>query len=200
MSVLSCRLNVSGRVAPCRCRHSDISVPPVVLFQILSALSVAFFAIELYRLAAGAEQLLAQLAEVYPQEEAVRLVHQSRTLLVVRLCGSLVCTAFSVALVVGVLRGNRWLVLSFVVLFGLYMAVSTAAVFYAFYDPAVVISEASIIELRKQNVDLAKAVIYISLGVALGIYAFLWYLAVVVYSYYKEMVKRGPTIEHRQLY
>ncbi|KAF0295916.1 hypothetical protein FJT64_006627 [Amphibalanus amphitrite] len=171
-----------------------------IVFTVLGVLSMVSSAIELHKLDVGSEQLLTQLGELYPHRDAERLLYHSRALLVARLCTTVLFTAICAALVVGVFRSSRPLVLAFVVLFGLYMLVSTVAIFYAFYDPSVVIDVNTIAELSENDRTMAKAIIYTSLAVILGVYGFFWYLLLVVYSYYKELAKRGPTVEHRQLF
>ena len=170
------------------------------LLQILSAISVVYTAVNLYQLDSGHDMIVKELNKLYPDEDVDQVFQQARSLLVVRLCAAIFFTLFSAVLVLGVYRENRQLVLIFVIFYWLYLLAFTIAIFYAFYDPSVFIDQITIDKLRKQDADVAKAIIYIALFVQLGVFGFFYYLAVVVFSYYKELERTGPTKEHRQLF
>lgn len=189
----------------CRCCCSTMRLEKAskiiaIIFTILGGISLLMYIVKLFQLDAGRDELLDALEKVFPDMDAQQVFDHARTMAVLRLVSGVLFTLFSALLLVGVYRASKPLVLAFVVFFVLYLAAGTAALFYSFYDPSVFIDEGTIIELRKMNPDMASVILYSALACALAIQAFFWYLAIVVYSFYREMATGGSGVEHRQLF
>ena len=157
------------------------------MFQISGAFSAMSFIIRLFLVDSIHDQLVSDLSQLSPLQDTEATVQRARTLLVVRLAVTVVSTLFSAILLVGVYRNSKRMVLTFVVFYVLDLTLSMIAICYAFYDPHVVIDEMNMYQLRQHGPETANIIVYVSLAIVLAIFPFLWYLAVVVYSYYKEM-------------
>ena len=120
------------------------------------------------------------------------LLRQARTQLLWQIGVSSVIALFCCMLVAGVSRQSPCLVMTFLIFFGLYLTLATGTLLYSFFDPTAVVSEYQMEDLTKEHgEDTARFIINISLGMALALTVFFWYLWLVVFSFYREMTGGG---------